>query len=152
MTAFPTATLELHHVQFIVRALWDLARTDGVHDTEQVMLRGFYEQCREEVHGLSSFEDVIAAPFDAAAAAELFDTDALKATLLESCVFLAYADGGYSAGERAKVGAYAKALGVPAEALATLEDAVGDHLLQQVALVENTDALQKVAAGIAAGG
>ncbi len=149
MTTFASAELELHHIQFIVRALYDLAETDGVHDAERVMLRGFYDQCQEEAHGLTTFDDLIGADFDKARAAELFDTDALRATFLQSCVFLGYADGHYSSGERARVREYADALGVSADNLAVIEDSVGDHLLQQVAMVENTDALKKVAAGIA---
>lgn len=149
MTTFASPALELHHVQFIVRALYDLAETDGVHDAERVMLRGFYDQCQEDAHALTSFDELISADFDAARAAELFDSEELKATFLQSCVFLAYADGHYSAGERAKVRAYADSLRVPPQHLATIEDAVGDHLLQQISRIENTEALQKVAADIA---
>lgn len=150
MTHFTDTPLELHHVQYIVRALYDLAEADGVHEAERVMLRGFYQQCQEDAHALTSFDELIATDFDPARAAELFDTEALKATFLQSCVFLAYADGHYSASERTKVRAYADALGVPADRLATIEDSVGDHLLQQVSRIENTEALKKVAAEIAA--
>lgn len=149
MTDFAAVSLELAHIQFIVRALYDLAETDGVHQAELVMVRGFYEQCQEDAHALTSFDDLIGADFDGGRAAELFDSPELKATFLQSCVFLAYADGHYSAGERAKVRAYADALGVAAAELATIEESVGDHLLQQVSRIENTEALKKVAADIA---
>lgn len=149
MTDFTASPLELHHIQFIVRALYDLAQTDGVHEAERVMLRGFYEQCQQDADGLTSFEDLIGADFDAGRAAELFDTIELKATFLQSCVFLAYADGHYSAKERSKVHAYAEALGVDDSQLGSIEDAVSDHLLQQIASIENTDALRRVAADLA---
>ena len=39
------AELDLPQVQAIVRAMHELALTDGIHDAERVMLRGFYDAC-----------------------------------------------------------------------------------------------------------
>ena len=145
MTLFPDTPLDLHHIQAMVRAMHELAKTDGIHDAERVMLRGFYDTCQQDAGALTSFDELIGTPFDAAAAKEIFDTPERRAALLQSCVFLAYADGNYSAGERAKVKSYADAVGASALELATCEGLVSDHLLQQVSRISNVDALKQVA-------
>jgi uncharacterized membrane protein YebE (DUF533 family) len=143
-------SIELHHLQTIVRAMYAVAQTDGVHDTEKVMLRGFYEACQQDSSALASYDDLIATPFNANSDVSAFDTPERKGTLLHSCVLLAHADGTYSAGERAKIAEFAKALDVSPDELAAIEEAIGDHLLQQISRISNTDALREVAAEIAA--
>ena len=138
-------TLELHHLQTIVRAMHDVALTDGVHDAERVMLRGFYDNCQREAAALASFDDLIGMPFDLAAVVDDFRQPEQKGALLHSCLLLAHADGSYSAGERAKVQEFAAALGVSAEELGAIEEGVADHLLQQISRISNVDALQEVA-------
>lgn len=137
-------TLELHHLQAIVRAMHDVALTDGVHDAERVMLRGFYDICQQEAAALASFDDLIAMPFDLAAIVDDFKQPGQKAALLHSCLLLAHADGSYSATERAKVLGFADALGVSAGELEQLEESVADHLLQQISRISNVEALQEV--------
>lgn len=137
--------LELHHLQAIVRAMHDVALTDGVHDAERVMLRGFYENCQREAAALASFDDLVAMPFDLAAIVDDFKLPAQKTALLHSCLLLAYADGTYSAAERAKVQGFADALGVSSGELALIEEGASDYLLQQISRISNTDALQEVA-------
>ena len=46
MSLFPQTELDIHHIQAIVRAMHELALTDGMHDAERVMLRGFYDSCQ----------------------------------------------------------------------------------------------------------
>ena len=145
MSLIPDAPLDLHHIQAMVRAMHELAKTDGIHDAERVMLRGFYDSCQQETSALTSFDELISTPFDAAAAKDIFDTPERRAALLQSCVFLAYADGSYSAGERAKVKSYADAIGASAQELAKCEALVSDHLMQQVSRISNMDALKQVA-------
>ena len=138
--------LDLHHVQAIVRAMNEIALADGMHDAERVMLRGFYDSCQQETQALTSFDQLIAGPFDVASARDIFDTPERRAALLQSCVFLAYADGNYSAGERAKVKAFADAIGASSAELAQHEGLISDHLMQQISRIGNVDALQQVAA------
>ncbi|MEO8672988.1 MAG: TerB family tellurite resistance protein [Tahibacter sp.] len=149
MNAFLPASVELPHLQAIVRAMHELAVTDGVHDTERVMLRGFYESCQQDAAALTSFDDLIATPFDLASVAASFDTPERKGALLQSCLLLAHADGSYSAGERAKVQQFARQLGVSSEELHNLEESVADYLVQQISRISNIDALQEVAAKMA---
>lgn len=148
MTPFLPANLGLHHVQAIVRAMHDVALADGVHDAERVMLRGFYESCQQDANGLTSFDELIKGEFDFKSAAESFDNADLKNALLKSCILLAYADGQYSAGEQKKVQEYATLLGVSAGDLQGMESTVADHLIQQIARIQNTDALQQVVAEV----
>lgn len=145
MLDLATAQLELHHIQFIVRALHDLANIDGLHATEEAMIKGFYELCRDDAHAPIGYDDLVREPFDPAQAADLFDAPASKAALLHSCLLLAYADGVCSAAERARIATLAEALGVSDADLALLEDQVRDHLIQQIAQIENVDALRDVA-------
>ena len=145
MTPFLAANLGLHHVRAIVRAMYEVAQSDGVHDAERVMLRGFYDSCQQDGQSMTTFDELVKGEFDFAAAAESFDSADLKSALIKSCILLGYADGHYSTAEQAKVREYAQLLGVSAEALEGMEGAVGDHLIQQLARVQNTDALQTVA-------
>jgi len=137
--------LEIHHVQALVRAMHALSLCDGVHDAERVMLRGFYDACQAETQALTSFDEIVRVPLDEATLAETFPTPELQAVFLHSCLFLGFADGRYSDGERQQVQAWAAAMGVAGDTLASLEDEVADHLMQQIARIENTDALQEVA-------
>ena len=149
MNALPPS-IELHHVQAIVRAMHAVAQADGVHATELVMLRGFYEACQQDSGALASFEDLVATPFAAADLAGLFDSTERRAVLLQSCVLLGYADGTYSAGERKAVAGIAAAAGAAPGELAAIEEGIADHLLQQISRIGNTDALREVAGELAA--
>jgi tellurite resistance protein len=140
------APLDLHHVQAIVRAMHEVALSDGMHEAERVMLRGFYDACQEDARALASFDELIATPFDAAGAKEIFDSRERRAALLQSCILLAYADGKYSEGERRKVLAFAAAVGVSEAELLALEGGVADHLMQQISRIDNLEALKQVAA------
>jgi tellurite resistance protein len=146
MSSVPT--LSINHIQAIVRGMYEVAKTDGVHNTELVMMRGFYEDCQREVKALTSFDDLIKLPFDLNEAKAVLNTDDRKAALLQSCVMVAYADGRYSAGERTKIQSLAAGIGVTAEALLTIETAVADSLMEQISKIRNIDALQEVAAEI----
>lgn len=144
----PAPALGINHIQVFVRGMYDLACTDGAHAAEMVMLRGFYDDCQREAHALTDFDDLIKLPFDLVEAKRVLDTPELKAAFLQSCVLLAYADGKYTPGERARVRAYAGELGVTSEVLESIELSVTDGLMQNLLKVQNVDALREVAAEI----
>lgn len=144
MLPVQATALELHQLQYIVRAMYDLALTDGIHDTERVMLRGFYDQCQAEAGALSSFDDLVRTPIEPRQAKEVLGTPELAQVLIKSLLFLAYADGSYSAGERRRIREYAHALGIDDAGLLRIEDEIGDVLLQQISRIENTEALKQV--------
>jgi len=137
--------LGINQVQSMVRGMYDLAKVDGLHQAEMVMLRGFYDQCQRDVHALTSFDDLIAVPFDLQTAREVLATPESKTAFIQSCLLLAYADGGYSSAEQAHIRKFAQALGVDAATLVTLEGQVADTLMQQFSGVQNVEALQQVA-------
>jgi hypothetical protein len=139
-------SLGINHVQVFVRGMYDLACTDGAHAAEMVMLRGFYDECQREAHALTDFDDLLKLSFDVAEAREMLDTPELKAAFLQSCVLLAYADGKYTPGERARIRAYAGELGVSPEMLESIELSVADGLMQSFTKIQNVDALREVAA------
>ncbi|MEY4509367.1 MAG: hypothetical protein RLZZ450_1489 [Pseudomonadota bacterium] len=137
-------TLGLNHVQVLVRGMFAVARCDGVHATELVLLREFYEGCRADVDGLASFEDVISVELDADSARDVLDTDELRELFLRSCLLLAFADGVFSPAERQLLVELATLLGVTPERRAELEDEARSYLLQRIAHIHNVDALQDV--------
>jgi hypothetical protein len=127
----------------IAHGLYDLAGTDGVHPAETMLVQDFYAAAQGEF-GSGDLSLLAATPFDIAHAGEVLGSIELKGVFLHSCVLLAYADGRYSAAERGRVAAHAQALGLGAQ-LATIEQGVADHLMQQIARIENLDALGDVA-------
>jgi hypothetical protein len=139
-------SLGINHIQVFVRGMYDLACTDGAHAAEMVMLRGFYDDCQREAHALTDFDDLIKLAFDLAEAKRVLDTPELKTAFLQSCVLLAYADGKYSPGERARLRVYASELSVSAETLESVELSVADGLMQNFLKIQNVDALREVAA------
>lgn len=141
-----TPELGINHIQIIVRAMHEVAKLDGVHDAEAVMLREFYGACQRDTGALTSFEELGRGDFDLDEARRILDTPERKAAMLRSCLLLAYADGRYSTNEREKIRGFADALGLPAAATLSLEESVADQLMQNIARISNVDALREVAA------
>lgn len=142
---FESVELGLNHVQVIVRAMYAVATSDGIHDTEMVLLREFYRSCQDEASGLATFEEIVGVAYDDETARDVLDTDELKRVCLHSCLFLAFADGQLTDGERAKVQMIARGLEVEKVTLDELEEQVRDLLLRQIAMIQNVDALREVA-------
>ncbi len=140
--------LNIAHVQAIVRGMYAVAQAEGVHHTELVMMRDFYEQCARDTDAIATFEDVLSTPFESEAASGVLNTDALRQTFIASCVFLGYADGTYSKGERDKVRELGAAIGIPSGQIDEIEDLVADQLMAQFAHIDNLEALQAVAGEI----
>jgi hypothetical protein len=145
MEAFLQATpLSLNHIQVIVRGLYEVAQSDQVHATEQVLLQEFYNACRHDTHGLADYQDIIRADLNLASMKDILDSAELRHTFIKSCLLMSFADGRYSAEEQAKIAEFAKALDIDDASLATLKDQVTEHLLGQLAGVHNVDALCEV--------
>ena len=142
---FNYTELGLNHIQVIVRGMYAVAESDGVHQSEMVMLKEFYETCRRDADGLADFKDLISQPFDPAEAKEILDTNSLKETFIKSCFLLAFADGKYTDPEKKIVADMAQNLDMPKEQTQRLEEAVKDHLLVQISRIQNVDALKEVA-------
>jgi uncharacterized membrane protein YebE (DUF533 family) len=142
---FDPTQLGLNHVQVIVRGMIAVAQSDEVHATELVLVREFYDACRAETDGLADFEDVVGQPLDRTQMVDVLDTPELRRIFLQSCLFLAYADGTYSSAERRLIAELAGHLGVPEGELDELDERIRDLLLRQIAAINNVDALRVVA-------
>lgn len=136
--------LKLNHIQVMVRGMYAVAQCEGVHPTELILLKEFYEGCRAQVQGLASFEEVVEGPIEADTMRDILDSPALREMFLKSCLLLAFADGVFSECERNKLRGFAEALFVDDERRAQLEDEVRDHLLKQIAHLQNVEALRDV--------
>jgi hypothetical protein len=143
-TFFEYVPLTLNHVQVIVRGLYAVATCDDVHQTEKVLIEGFYDACRQEVAGLADYADIIKSNLDPEQAKEILDTSPLRHTFLKTCLLLAFADGKYSTVEQAKIAEFAEMLQVDAATVADLKDQVTEYLFSQIATIENLDALREV--------
>lgn len=144
-STFNTGNLNIAHIQTIVRGMYAVARADDVHTTELVMIKNFYQQCAAEAEALSSFEDLIQTPFDPDQASLVLNSDEVKRIFLTSCLFLAYADGDYSAAEREKVRELGDAIKVSGEQITEIENTVADQLMAQFAHIDNLEELKQVA-------
>jgi len=129
----------------IAHGLHALAQIDGVHPAETMLVQEFYNAAQGEYGAAGDFSLLAATAFDIAHAGQVLGSLELKGVFLHSCVLLAYADGRYSTGEREQVAGFAQALGLDAEQLTAIEQGVADHLMQQIARIENLDALGEVA-------
>jgi hypothetical protein len=140
--------LDLPHVRVIVQGMVKVARSDGAHERELVLIRGFYESCRDDAKGLADYADLSSMPFDADVAREVLVSEPLKLTFLVSCWLVAYADGQVSRGESAVLDELAQGIGADAAMLAEARELVKDVLLQQVARSDNLEALKGIAKGL----
>jgi tellurite resistance protein len=141
--------LGLNHVQVLVRGMYAIANSDGLHATELVLLREFYESCRADVEGLASFEEVIAVALDEESARDVLDTPELRDLFVRSCLLLAFADGTFSPAERTQLAHLAALLDVKPERRLELEEEARSFLFRRVAHVHNLDVLQKVVKDLA---
>ncbi|HEV8693687.1 MAG TPA: hypothetical protein VGQ93_05780 [Lysobacter sp.] len=129
----------------IAHGLYELACTDGAHPAETMLVQEFFAAAQGEFSGQGDLSMLAATAFDPRQAGQVLDSVELKNVFLHSCVLLAYADGSYGAAERARVAEFAQAMDIPAEQLAAIEEGVSDQLLQQIARIENVEALSEVA-------
>lgn len=142
---FDGQKLELNHVQAIVRGMYAVAKSDGVHDSELVLMREFYSGVRRDAGGIADFDDVVSGELDLADAKDVLDTPELRNIFITSCLFLAFADGSYTGPEQATIAKFAAGLGLSDDHLARLHEQVKDYLMLQVSRVENIDALKEIA-------
>jgi uncharacterized membrane protein YebE (DUF533 family) len=136
--------LDLPHVRVIVQGMVQVAQSDGAHERELLLIREFYESCRDDAKGLADFGDLAKTPFDAEVAREVLDSDLLKLTFLVSCYLVAYADGHVSDGERRALEELTKGAGIGDAVAAHAQELVKDQLLMQVVRSANLPALQGI--------
>ena len=137
--------LELSHVRVIVQGMAHVANSDGVHGRELVLIRAFYEACREDAKGFADFADLAKTPFDAEVAREVLIGEPLQLTFLTSCYLVAYADGHVSPQETRAIETLVRDIGIDPPLAVRAREIVKDQLLLQLSRVNNLEALTKVA-------
>ena len=137
--------LELSHVRVIVQGMTHVAHADGAHERELVLIREFYESCRDEAKGLTDVADLTNTQFDAEVAREVLVSEPLKLAFLSSCFLVAYADGYVSDGETRAIDKLVHDLGIDPALAVRARELVKDQLLLQLARSSNLEALKGIA-------
>ena len=144
MDFFPELEVNALQAEAIARGLYGVALVDGVHERELALISDFYSwAAAENAHSNALIQRVgalepqeVAGMLSGAAHRELF---------VKTAFLVAFADGQVSAGERAKIAAYAQSLDVSAETQTKLEAQVKDFLLRSLAGLSNVEAVSAVA-------
>lgn len=143
MDFFAEQDLSFDQVKALTRAMFAVARADGVHDREMSMIRGFYDSCART--GDPRFEDVLREEFTPESAAALFPRPDTAKMFVKTLILLAYADGTFAGVEDQMIRGYADRLGLSTEDVDHLVESTKEFLLGSLAHIQNTDALQDVA-------
>lgn len=125
--------IELNETQteWICRGLLDLAKADGLHESEIELIQNFAAAGGQGGTDVNALKDK---GFDLAEASTVLGADArITEAFLVSCYLLIYADGRHSDEERATIANYAKSLNVAADALEDLHVKARLYLLQMLA-------------------
>jgi tellurite resistance protein len=150
MDFFPEIDVSALQAEAIARGLYAVAAVDGVHERELALIAEFHRSAAAgdggeapAVTSLASLARIV--PLEPEALAPLLDGAPLRELFIKAAYLLAWVDGSVSAPERAKIGAFAKALSVSADAQAKLEAQVKDYLLRPLANLSNVEAASAVA-------
>jgi len=106
---FTDLALSADDATAIVAALHDVAESDGKHDQEVDMIRGFIEVLDADLGATTPTQLPAMTPEKLAATITSPD---VRTAALQCAVLLAWADGVFSEQERSRIVAYATALGV----------------------------------------
>jgi tellurite resistance protein len=144
---FPEIDVNALQAEALARGLYAVAMVDGVHERELALIGEVYQAALAEgsdAHApLQSLDR--AGPLTPKELAPLLTTAPLRELFLKTALLLAWADGKVSAGERAKIGEFAKALEIADESQKRLDAEVKDYLLRPFAGLANVEAAAAVA-------
>lgn len=144
---YPEFDVNAIQAEAFARGLLGVAEVDGVHERELALIGEVYQAALEDEVGSSAAVGSLerAGSLPAKQLATLLPTGPHREMFIKSAFLLAWADGNVSAGERAKIGEYAQALEIGAEAQTRLEAEVKDMLLRRLAGLSNLEAVAQVA-------
>lgn len=141
---FPEIEIRDDQAEAIARGLYAVARADGkVHEREAAMISEFFNSTTDHPSHLAALERT--PPIEPANLAAILSTGELRQLFLKTAILLAYVDGTYAPNEVKMVTDYAKAFGVGAKDLETLESQVKDYLVSQLAHLQNVQGVADVA-------
>ncbi len=151
MEFFPEIPISEEQAQAIARGLFTVAAVDGVHQREATLIADFYGAATGgDVPPVTSLAELQRrGPLAAAELALALPSDELRQLFVKAALLLAYVDGKVTPAERKQIAIYGEALGVPARRQAALEESVRDQLLEPLARLQNTEAVNRVAKQLA---
>jgi tellurite resistance protein len=115
---FTDLALSADDANAIVATLHDVAQSDGVHEQEMEMIRGFVEMLDADLGAETPTHLPVMTPAKLASVVTSFDVRKLT---IQSAVLLAWADGVFSEKERARIAEYATALGFSSDEFGAIE-------------------------------
>ena len=118
---FSDLALSADDANAIVAALYDVAQSDGVHEAELEMIRGFVQVLDADLGAESPTE---LPPMTPAKLAGIITNPQLRRLAVQAAVLLAWADGVFSGAEHARIGEYATALGFSTAEYAAIEGTI----------------------------
>jgi len=145
MDFFPNIDVNALQAEAIARGLYAVALVDGIHERELALISDFYQGAAAEESPDAMVSIERAGPLDPKELAQQLVAAEQRELFVKAAFLLAWADGKLSPAERAKIGAYAKALEVADGTVATLEAQVKDLLLRPLANLANVEAVSAVA-------
>jgi tellurite resistance protein len=143
MDFFQEVPLDGKAAEAIARALFAVARVDGVHEREAGLIASFWMDAGAG-HGLLSDLEREETPITPAELASVLNTPEQRLLFIKTAILLTYADGKVTDEERAILKEFSSALGIDQPTMDALEVAVKEYLLQHLAHLHNTDAVVEV--------
>jgi tellurite resistance protein len=144
MDFFQHVELDGKAAEAIARALFAIARVDGVHEREAGLIAAFWMDAGHG-HGLLSDLEREETPITPAELAATLTTAELRLVFAKTAILLTYADGKVTPEERKIMKEFSTALGLDDETMNALEVSVKEYLLRHLAHLHNTDAVVEVA-------
>ena len=141
---FPEIDIREDQAEAIARGLYVVARADGkVHDREAAMISEFFNSTTDHPSHLATLER--APKIEPVNLAAILPGKEHRQLFIKTALLLAYVDGVYAPTEQKAIGEFAKAMGIDAKELASIEAAVKDYLVGQLSHLQNVHAVAEVA-------
>ncbi len=144
MDFFQTVELDGKAAEAIARALFAVARVDGVHEREAGLIASFWMDAGAG-HGLLSDLEREETPITPTELAAALPTTQLRLLFAKTAILLTYADGKVTPEERKILQEFSTALGLDQETMDALEVSVKEYLLKHLAHLHNSEAVVEVA-------
>ena len=143
MDFFQEVPLDGKAAEAIARALFAVARVDGVQEREAGLIASFWMDAGAG-HGLLSDLEREETPITPEELAAALPSPDLRLLFAKTAILLTYADGKVSDEERKIMKEFSGALGLDQETMDALEVGVKEYLLKHLAHLHNTDAVVAV--------
>ena len=148
---FGVAELSEAQTQSLVRGMYMLAASDGVHANEMALIEAFYKDSLDGnyTNGTEkSFGDLIKEDFNVKNAKKVFDTVELREGFMRTTLFLSLADGKLSDEEKKVLKQLASDFDVSDERFVELHTDTVDVFMQQFVDIKNNEKLAEISAAL----